>query len=113
MSNSIDIQLSPSFTTQQAIDIKVGNLGPQGPRGTNGLGIKSILLKEKVDNVSTYTITYDDDTTTEYNVLDGYTPIKGTDYFTSADISSIESTVENNIIEHIIGPIDSINGEVI
>lgn len=48
---------------------------------------------------------------------DGYTPIKGTDYFTESEIKSIEDNVyaslETNILGDLGAILDDINGEVI
>lgn len=47
----------------------------------------------------------------------GYTPIKGTDYFTAEEINSIKIDIKNDLSQNILGNIDaildSLNGEVV
>lgn len=43
----------------------------------------------------------------------GYTPVKGQDYFTSAEINEFTTTITNNVNSNIGLLFDSINGEVI
>ena len=45
--------------------------------------------------------------------VDGVTPIKGTDYFTTAEIQSIHDSVYADLLVNVLGPLDSINGEVV
>ena len=61
-----------------------GETGPQGPAGTNGA-----------------------------NGQDGYTPQKGIDYFTTAEITEITNTITNNINNNLGLILDQINGEVV
>ena len=51
-------------------------------------GIKQITQSTN-GRTHTYTITYTDGTTFSFNVTDGYTPVKGVDYFTPEDIGSL------------------------
>ena len=115
-----------------------GNLYPKGEKGDPGNGISSIVKTGSVGKVDTYTITFDDETTTTFTVTngndgangvdgkglefnwqgtqlgvrvegtqeytyvdlkgqDGHTPVKGTDYFTAAEIADIESDIINQI----------------
>ena len=44
---------------------------------------------------------------------DGYTPVKGTDYFTQTEINEFTTTITNNVNQNIGLRLDEINGEVI
>ena len=61
------------------------------PVGPSGNGIASIAFKETVGLIDTYTITFDDATTFDFDITngddgaDGYTPIKDVDYFDGTD----------------------------
>lgn len=43
----------------------------------------------------------------------GYTPVKGTDYFTNAEITEFTNTITDNVNQNIGLVVDAINGEVI
>ena len=45
--------------------------------------------------------------------LSGYTPVKGTDYYTTAEILEVRTGIYNDLLANVLGPVDSINGEVI
>lgn len=71
-----------------------GIQGPQGVAGQPGNGVASIVKSNSTGLVDTYTVTYTDGTTSAFTVTngsqgesgkDGYTPIKGTDYYTDTD----------------------------
>ncbi len=76
-----------------------GKDGEDGKDGKDGRGIKSIARTSgngSAGTTDTYTITYTDNTTstfTVYNGANGKTPVKGTDYFTTADINEIVNAV--------------------
>ncbi len=44
---------------------------------------------------------------------DGYTPVRGTDYFTQSDIDAMVATVREQAIGDIDSVLDALNGEVI
>lgn len=47
------------------------------------------------------------------NGQDGYTPVKGTDYFTESEITEITNTITTNVNNNIGIALDEINGEVV
>ena len=66
-------------------------------QGNDGKGISSVAKTSTNGLVDTYTITFTDGTKTTYTVTngkDGYTPEKGTDYWTSADKNAIVNEVD-------------------
>lgn len=74
-----------------------------GKDGSDGIGISKIEKIGTVDLVDTYRITFTDNSTFDYEVkngkdgADGYTPVKGTDYFDGQDgFSPIIEENENN-----------------
>lgn len=56
-----------------------GSLYPKGEKGDPGNGISSIVKTGSVGKVDTYTITFDDGTTTTFNVTNGEDGINGVD----------------------------------
>jgi len=44
---------------------------------------------------------------------DGYTPVKGRDYFTPTEVSDFTTTITNNVNSAIGLVVDGINGEVV
>lgn len=112
-----------------------GSLYPKGEKGDPGNGINKIEYTSSVGNIDTYTIFFDNGTTTTFTVTngtngadgkglefnwqgtqlgvrvegssqytyvdlkgqDGHTPVKGTDYFTAAEIADIESDIISQI----------------
>ncbi len=54
---------------------------------------------------------------TAMETIEGYTPVKGVDYFTTEEIEEIKTEIYNDIVENILGDInavlDEINGEVV
>lgn len=85
-----------------------GETGPQGPKGDTGAagrGIKSIARTSgtgAAGTKDTYTITFTDNTKTTFRVYngadgapgaDGYTPVRGTDYWTQDDQQAIVDDV--------------------
>ena len=70
--------------------------GIDGLPGKNGVGISKIEKIGTVDLVDTYRITFTDNSTFDYEVkngADGYTPVKGTDYWTADDKTEIVNDV--------------------
>ena len=66
-------------------------------QGNDGKGISSVAKTSTNGLVDTYTITFTDGTKTTYTVTngkDGYTPVKGTDYWTNADKNAIVNEVD-------------------
>ena len=55
----------------QGVQGPEGPAGPEGPEGEKGLGIASIEKTATVGKVDTYTITYDDGTTSTFTVTNG------------------------------------------
>lgn len=82
-----------------------GKDGEDGKDGKDGRGIKSVARTSgngSAGTTDTYTITYTDNTTstfTVYNGANGKTPVKGTDYFTTADINEIVNAVYAKIAD--------------
>ena len=85
-----------------------GDTGSKGESGDDGRGIVSIARTSgtgAAGTTDTYTITFTDSTTATFQVYngadgvkgdkgdDGHTPIKGTDYWTTADQASIVADV--------------------
>lgn len=60
------------------------------------------------------TITYINETGSHtVEIYDGITPVKGTDYFTNAEINEFTNTITTNVTNNIGIIVDGINGEVI
>ena len=81
-------------------DGKDGLNGKDGQQGTDGIGISKIEKIGTVDLVDTYRITFTDNSTFDYEVkkgTDGYTPVKGTDYWTTDDKAEIQSYIDTQI----------------
>lgn len=82
------------FTVNDGAD---GAEGPQGETGAKGMGILSVSLLKTEGKEKTYRIFMTDDSTTkiyDYVVTDGadgYTPVKGIDYWTEADKEEINA----------------------
>lgn len=114
-------------TTTLTITDKEGNIstiqildGRDGDTGATGNGIESIEKTATSGLIDTYTITYTNGTTITYEVKNGekgdtgdtgqngYTPIRGTDYWTVQDIATIEAYCNSYIDAHIT---DAIGGE--
>ena len=74
--------------------------GIDGLPGKDGVGISKIEKIGTVDLVDTYRITFTDNSTFDYEVTngtDGYTPVKGTDYWTTEDKAEIQSYIDSQI----------------
>lgn len=93
-----------------------GDVGDVGPKGDTGLGLEfnwnGTQLGVRVEGQEEYT----------YVNLQGVqgiqgepgrTPVKGTDYFTEADILEFTNTITENVNNNIGLSLDSINGEVV
>lgn len=93
-----------------------GEPGTPGQPGPTGNGIASTSKTGTSGLVDTYTITYTDGRIETFTVTngrdgtngtngtngqDGYTPQRGTDYWTSSDIATIESYCDDYIDTHI------------
>jgi hypothetical protein len=75
---NIHIDETPSFTVEinpiEDVIIELNEQGPAGPRGLRGetgRGISNIELTNTVGLVDTYTIAYDDNTTSTFNITNG------------------------------------------
>ena len=87
-----------------------GTDGKDGATGAQGVGISSIAKTGTSGLVDTYKITLTNGNTATFTVTNGakgatgatgaagYTPVRGTDYWTAADISTIKSYVDNAIL---------------
>ena len=85
--NSEPITPSEMEQFEQALQDALANID-------EGLGIKSITKTSTSGLVDTYTITYGDGLTSTFTVTNGeagYTPVRGTDYWTTEDIATIEN----------------------
>ena len=73
--------------------IQIQKTGGQGPAGQDGYSPTATVTKS--GNTATITITDKNGTTTETvsDGADGYTPVRGTDYWTSADQTAIINAV--------------------
>ena len=91
---NIHIDETPSFTVEinpvEDVIIELNEQGPTGPRGfrgETGIGISNIELTNTVGLVDTYTIAYDDNTTSTFNITNGRDAI----------ITSANATVNNTV----------------
>lgn len=69
---------------------------PIGIPAIQGRGIASVLRTSgngSAGTADTYTITYTDNTTSEFTVQHGHTPEKGVDYFTEDDKTEMVNAV--------------------
>lgn len=74
--------------------------GIDGLPGKDSVGISKIEKIGTVDLVDIYRITFTDNSTFDYEVTngtDGYTPVKGTDYWTADDKAEIQSYIDTQI----------------
>ncbi len=83
------------------------DIGGSGTDGQDGVGIESISFKEMVSSGNVYTVSLTDGSTYEIiapkgvdgkNGADGYTPVRGTDYWTSDDVAQIKAYVDDAIL---------------
>lgn len=65
-------------------------IGKQGPIGISVVKVEKTKTEGLVD---TYTITYSDETTSTFQITNGKTPVKGTDYFDDNDKQEIVDDV--------------------
>ncbi len=90
-----------------------GPKGDQGQPGPTGNGISSIDKTASLGLVDTYTVSYTNGSASTFYVTNGatgsqgpegpqgpsgYTPVRGTDYWTASDIASIEAYCYNLIL---------------
>jgi len=85
----------------------------RGEQGATGNGITSVTKTGTSGLVDTYTITFTNGNTTTFEITNGKTPIKGTDYFTDTEITEFTNTITTNVTNNIGIVVDGINGEVI
>lgn len=104
--------------------------GPQGETGADGIGIQSVeqtTASTEDGGTNVITVTKTDGTSFTFTVKngtkgstgatgaagaagkDGYTPVRGTDYWTAADIATIQSYIDNKITTELSG-IDTLLG---
>lgn len=104
-------------TNPDPVNIK----GPQGETGADGIGIQSVeqtTASTKDGGTNVITVTKTDGTSFTFTVKngtkgstgatgaagkDGYTPERGTDYWTEADIATIQSYIDNKINTELSG----------
>lgn len=70
-----------------------GLMALKGEQGDTGNGIVKVEKTKTEGLVDTYTITYSDETTSTFQVTNGKTPVKGTDYYTDTDKKEIVDNV--------------------
>lgn len=117
VSPTVSVSKSGKVTTVSITDkngtktatINDGVDGKDGAAGSNGVGIKSVVqtTTSSVDGGSNViTVTKTDDTTSTFTVKngregsdgkDGYTPIKGVDYFTDADKTELINAIKGSL----------------
>lgn len=73
-----------------------GVQGIQGDQGPRGVSVYSVI-SEDVDNGIKVTISLDDGQTDQFTVKDGYTPVKGVDYWTTQDQAEIKEYVDSRV----------------
>lgn len=89
-----------TFSDGKAVTIKNGT---KGTKGDNGVGIASITKTSTNGRVDTYTISLTNGVTQQFTVTNGKdgekgtTPVKGTDYFTDADIATIATQAAGQV----------------
>lgn len=89
---------------EEAIANGGGSVGGSGTNGKDGVGIASVVqtTTSNVDGGSNViTVTKTDGTKSTFAVKNGskgYTPVRGTDYWTAADIATIKSYVDSAIL---------------
>lgn len=103
-----------------------GETGDKGDKGDTGVGIKSVVqttTSSSDGGSNVITVTKTDNTTSTFTVKngskgsdgakgdDGYTPVKGTDYFTEADKTEIKNEVLSDfgVNDAVIGTFDTDN----
>lgn len=75
-----------------------GIQGPKGDQGPRGISIYSVV-SEDIDNGVRVTVSLDDGQTDQFAVEDGYTPVKGVDYWTTQDQAEIKEYVDSKVDE--------------
>lgn len=73
-----------------------GLRGEPGPQGEDGRGIVSITPGLQLGQLQYYDITFTDGSVTQFSVYNGengYTPVKGTDYFTEEEKTEMVNEV--------------------
>ena len=77
-----------------------GAPGADGTDGTDGVGISWITLTSVGNNyVLTFTMTDSTTKTVSFpKPTNGYTPVRGTDYWTQADIDSMHQYIDDQIL---------------
>jgi hypothetical protein len=97
----------------------IASKGDQGIQGIQGIqgdtgndGVSPTVSMSKTGTVTTLIVT---DGTGQHTseIDDGYTPVKGTDYFTTTEINEFTDTITTNVNNNLGIVIDGINGEVI
>jgi hypothetical protein len=103
--NGYNITITDANGTRTIILLN-GKDGTNGATGATGNGIVSIAKTGTSGLIDTYTITFTNGNTTTFTVTngqngqngqDGYTPVKGTDYFTPQEIQDIEDDILEDI----------------
>lgn len=88
------------FSTIETIK---GDKGDPGEDGEDGVGVSSVSLSSSGSSyVLTFTLTDSTTKTVSFpkptNGTNGYTPVRGTDYWTQADIDSMHQYIDDQIL---------------
>lgn len=82
-----------------------GPIGPRGPQGIQGIqgeqGPRGVsvysVISEDVDDGVKVVISLDDGQADQFTVKNGYTPVKGVDYWTTKDQTEIKAYVDSRV----------------
>lgn len=127
LSNDVEKIISPNKLydivtsyAQNNAEMFKGKPGKDGTNGIDGRGIKEIkqgYTSYEDDDFNVWVVTLTDGTNHPFNVKngskgsngsDGYTPIKGIDYWTEADKEEVISILSDSVIGDIDAALDSI-----
>lgn len=91
------------FSTIETVKGDPGEPGADGTDGADGVGISGITLSPVGNNyVLTFTLTDSTTRTVSFpkptNGTNGYTPVRGTDYWTQADIDAMHQYIDDQIL---------------
>ncbi len=95
----LEFEKSPAYTVDfTELQRFVVRVGKDGKDGVDGVGIARIGYSGSDGLVDTYTVVLTDGSVTRINITNGKSPVRGTDYWTDADIALIKSYVEDAIL---------------
>lgn len=107
--NKVNDNLIITLSTGRDVNVGYvkGDKGSKGDKGEDGVGIENVTLNE--DNTLSFQYTNGNIYTTRNikgdkgdtgeNGIDGYTPVKGTDYFTEEDKQEIANIVLSSLVD--------------